>query len=98
MLLNAGGQGCRTPNHRITNSPNPQILDYWKYAIRCTPDTAEVLLAFLAEGPFDTFEEVETGLDAYCPSPPQPPRWGGVGFALGIFLNANRSAATFHCS
>ena len=53
------------------NSSNPHILDYWKYAIRCTPDTAEVLLAFLAEGPFDTFEEVETGLDAYCPSPTQ---------------------------
>jgi len=49
-------------------------LDYWKYAIRCTPDTAEVLLAFLGEGPFDMFQEVDEGLEAYCPvaSPPAP--------------------------
>ncbi|HMX39535.1 MAG TPA: 50S ribosomal protein L11 methyltransferase [Saprospiraceae bacterium] len=45
-------------------------MDYWKYDLRCTPDTAELLLAFLGDGPFDTFEEMETGLHAYCPKPP----------------------------
>lgn len=45
------------------------LLDYCQYTIQCAPDLTEVLLAFLAEGPFDTFEETDSGLNAYCPSP-----------------------------
>jgi ribosomal protein L11 methyltransferase len=69
----------------------PHILDYWKYAIRCTPDTAEVLLAFLGEGPFDTFQEVDSGLEAYCPaaSHPAPLQTGeGIPDALLTALRA----------
>lgn len=43
-------------------------MDYWTYHIRCTPETAEILVAFLADSPFDTFEETEAGLNAYCPA------------------------------
>ena len=43
-------------------------MDYWTYHIRCTQETAEILIAFLAESPFDTFEETEVGLNAYCPA------------------------------
>jgi ribosomal protein L11 methyltransferase len=42
-------------------------MDYWKYTLRTDPDTAQVLLAYLSEAPFDTFEETEEGLDAYLP-------------------------------
>lgn len=43
-------------------------MDYWKYALHTDPDTAQILLAYLSEAPFDTFEETETGLDAYLPA------------------------------
>lgn len=43
-------------------------MDYYRYDIKCDPETAEVLVAFLAEAPFDTFEENEHGLSAYLPA------------------------------
>ncbi|MBK8425978.1 MAG: 50S ribosomal protein L11 methyltransferase [Lewinellaceae bacterium] len=43
-------------------------MDYWKYTLRTDPDTAQVLLAYLSEAPFDTFEEMEEGLDCYLPA------------------------------
>lgn len=43
-------------------------MDYWKYTLATDPDTAQVLLAYLSEAPFDTFEETEEGLDAYLPA------------------------------
>ncbi len=38
--------------------------------LRCTPETAEILLAFLGDTPFDTFEETAEGLHAYLPAAP----------------------------
>lgn len=43
-------------------------MDYWKYTLRANPETSEILVAYLAEAPFDTFEETETGLNAYLPA------------------------------
>jgi len=43
-------------------------MDYWKYTLRTDPDTAQVLLAYLSEAPFDTFEETAEGLDCYLPA------------------------------
>jgi len=40
-------------------------MDYTRYRIKTDPTTAEVLLAFLSELPFDSFEETPEGLDAY---------------------------------
>lgn len=42
-------------------------MNYWKFSIRTTPETAEILPAFLSESPFDTFEETPEGLNAYLP-------------------------------
>ncbi|MCC6462184.1 MAG: 50S ribosomal protein L11 methyltransferase [Saprospiraceae bacterium] len=44
-------------------------MHYWKYTILTAPESAEILLAYLAEAPFDTFEETPEGLDAYLPAP-----------------------------
>lgn len=46
----------------------PHILDYWKYILRANPETAEILIAYLADAPFDTFEETEEGVNAYLPA------------------------------
>ncbi len=43
-------------------------LDYWKYDLLTSPETAEILLAFLGDAPFDTFEETAAGLHAYLPA------------------------------
>ncbi len=43
-------------------------MDYWKYILRANPETADILVAYLADAPFDTFEEVEGGLNAYAPA------------------------------
>lgn len=45
------------------------MMDYWKYDLQCPQETAELLMAFLSEAPFDTFEETDSGLTAYCPAP-----------------------------
>ncbi len=42
-------------------------MDYIRYSIQSSPETAEIMTAFLGELPFDTFEETEIGLDAYIP-------------------------------
>lgn len=42
-------------------------MDYWKYTLHTDPDTAQMLLAYLSDAPFDTFQETEEGLDAYLP-------------------------------
>lgn len=43
-------------------------MDYWKFTIHTAPETAEILLAYLSEAPFDTFEETPEGLNAYLPA------------------------------
>ncbi len=43
-------------------------MDYWLYDLRTDSETAEILLAYLTDAPFDTFEENETGLLAYLPA------------------------------
>lgn len=51
-------------------------MDYWKYILLANPETSEILVAYLAEAPFDTFEETEGGLNAYLSAstpPPTPP-------------------------
>ncbi|MCB0629253.1 MAG: 50S ribosomal protein L11 methyltransferase [Saprospiraceae bacterium] len=42
-------------------------MKYWKYTFEVDSEHAEILLAFLSEWPFDSFQETETGLDAYLP-------------------------------
>ena len=54
-------------------------MDYWKYSLRTDSETAEILLAYLSEAPFDTFEEMDWGLDAYLPAPPPTPPPTGRG-------------------
>lgn len=43
-------------------------MNYWRYNITTTPETAEFLPALMADAAFDTFEETETGLAAYMPA------------------------------
>lgn len=43
-------------------------MDYWKFTIHTAPETAEILLAYLSEAPFETFEETPEGLNAYLPA------------------------------
>lgn len=43
-------------------------LDYWKYTLRAGAEIWEILVAYLSELPFDTFEETEGGLNAYLPA------------------------------
>ena len=53
---------------------HPRILDYWKYTLRTnatsapSADNAEILIAYLTDAPFDTFEETEEGVNAYLPA------------------------------
>ncbi len=42
-------------------------MDYIRYAFTSDRTTSEILIAFLSEWPFDTFQETETGLDAFIP-------------------------------
>ncbi len=43
-------------------------MDYWKYILFANPETADILVAYLADTPFDTFEETEEGVNAYAPA------------------------------
>ena len=43
-------------------------MDYYRYDILADSETAEILVAFLSEAPFDTFEDNETGMAAYLPA------------------------------
>ncbi len=47
-------------------------MNYWKYSLHTDPETAEILIAYLSEAPFDSFQETEVGLDAYLPETPPP--------------------------
>lgn len=40
-------------------------MDYYRYIIQADAPSREIILAFLGELPFDTFEETEDGLHAY---------------------------------
>lgn len=40
---------------------------YQRFSIRTAPEWRDILLAFLAELPFDSFEDTEEGLNAYLP-------------------------------
>lgn len=41
-------------------------MDYIELTVTALPDAAEILIAELGELPFDTFEEIATGFNAYC--------------------------------
>ncbi len=43
-------------------------MRYWKFSLRADPDTAEILLAYLSEGPFEGFQETSEGLETYVPA------------------------------
>jgi len=43
-------------------------MNYHKYELKTDPETADILVAFLSESPFDTFEESAHGLNAYAPA------------------------------
>lgn len=43
-------------------------MNYYIYDIRCATELTEILLAFLSEQPFDTFQENEKGLQAFLPA------------------------------
>lgn len=43
-------------------------MEYQQFKIATTPEMAEIIPAFLSELGFDTFEIVETGVEAYIPS------------------------------
>ena len=47
-------------------------MDYWKYILLANPETAGILVAYLSEEPFDTFEETDEGLHAYMPATKTP--------------------------
>lgn len=42
-------------------------MDYYKFAFHNPPELTEVLIAFVSQLPFDTFQETENGFDAYLP-------------------------------
>jgi len=42
-------------------------MDYYQYHLTCDPSINEILIAFLSEYPFDTFQENDNGLAAYIP-------------------------------
>jgi len=43
-------------------------VDYYQYNLHCDAPLTEVLIAYLADAPFDTFEETPEGLAAYLPA------------------------------
>lgn len=42
-------------------------MDYYVYKIKASAQWAEILMAFLGDLPFDTFQEKETGFEAFVP-------------------------------
>lgn len=42
-------------------------MDYYQYSIATDPTQNEILIALMSHLPFDTFEEVETGFNAFLP-------------------------------
>ena len=55
------------PGRALTLQHLP-TMDYWKYTLHTDSDTAELLLAWLSDSAFDTFEETPEALIAYLPS------------------------------
>jgi len=43
-------------------------MNYHKYELTTNPETADILVAFLSDSPFDTFEETADGINAYAPA------------------------------
>ena len=43
-------------------------MNYHKYELKTDPETTDILVAFLSDSPFDTFEETADGLNAYAPA------------------------------
>jgi len=43
-------------------------MDYYRYDILAEQEIAAILIAYLSDAPFDTFEENETGMAAYLPA------------------------------
>ncbi len=43
-------------------------MDYYRYDLICQPDIAQILVAYLSEAPFDTFEDNDEGVAAYLPA------------------------------
>jgi len=43
-------------------------MDYWEYSLKIAEDQRDIILAFLSEWPFDSFQETEEGLNAYLPA------------------------------
>ncbi|MFN0216330.1 MAG: 50S ribosomal protein L11 methyltransferase [Saprospiraceae bacterium] len=43
-------------------------MNYHKYELKADPETLDILVAFLSESPFDTFEECSDGINAYAPA------------------------------
>ena len=44
-------------------------MDYWKYTFELAEEKREILLAFLSEWPFDSFQETESGIEAFLRAP-----------------------------
>ena len=42
-------------------------MDYYNFKITTKPENVEILIAFLGELPFDSFQEKDYGLDAFLP-------------------------------
>lgn len=42
-------------------------MDYYNFEITTKPENVDILVAFLSEMPFDSFEEKDHGLDAFLP-------------------------------
>lgn len=42
-------------------------MNYYNYQVSCTPEQAEWLVTIVAQQPFDSFEDTETGFNAYIP-------------------------------
>lgn len=42
-------------------------MNYWKYSFKVSEPQRDILLAFLSEWPFDSFQETDEGLDAFVP-------------------------------
>ncbi len=43
-------------------------MDYFSFKITCPAELTDALIAFLADQPFDTFEETDAGFNAYLPA------------------------------
>ena len=43
-------------------------MDYYRYDLKTSAETAEILMAYLSDTPFDTFEENESGIAAFLPA------------------------------